>query len=149
MSGSLFFSTFSDFFKKKMYIKAILCNFSMRMLKYFFLNVEFLVCPQKVEKNTLKSCSEFLKSNGYFTMLNNWKCKLAFTPAYYAFLTSYSNSHSMTSRRHKFFKITSILFFSFFLFLPKNRLHSIPKQIPSQRKWNTFNATRPLVHCVR
>ena len=31
------FSTFSNFFKKKIYIyiKAILCNFSMRLLKYF------------------------------------------------------------------------------------------------------------------
>ena len=29
------FSTFSNFFKKKKIIKAILCNFSMRLLKYF------------------------------------------------------------------------------------------------------------------
>ena len=29
------FSTFSNFFKKKKTIKAILCNFSMRLLKYF------------------------------------------------------------------------------------------------------------------
>ena len=33
------FSTFSNFFKKKniyIYIKAIFCNFSMQILKYFF-----------------------------------------------------------------------------------------------------------------
>ena len=29
------FSTFSNFFKKKKNMKAILCNFSMRFLKYF------------------------------------------------------------------------------------------------------------------
>ena len=29
------FSTFFNFFKKKRIIKAILCNFSMRLLKYF------------------------------------------------------------------------------------------------------------------
>ena len=29
------FSTFSNFFKKKQIIKAILCNFLMRLLKYF------------------------------------------------------------------------------------------------------------------
>ena len=33
---------------------------------FFFLN---LFCPQKVEKNTLKSCSEFLKSTFFLTAL--------------------------------------------------------------------------------
>ena len=52
------FSTFSNFFKKeKKIIKAILCNFSMRLLKYFYKNFENFFCPPKHEKTTLKSCS--------------------------------------------------------------------------------------------
>jgi hypothetical protein len=63
LSGSLFFQFFQTLKKKIIYIKAILCNFSMGMLKYIF-----QICPQKVEKTTLKSCSEKLKST-FFPLL--------------------------------------------------------------------------------
>ena len=43
------FSTFFNFFKKKI-IKAILCNFSMRLLKYFLKNFKFFF-PSKYKKN--------------------------------------------------------------------------------------------------
>ena len=46
------------------FIKELLCKFSIRLLKYF----NFFFCPQKVEKTTLKSCSEKLKST-FFSLL--------------------------------------------------------------------------------
>ena len=48
-------------FLRKKNIKAILCNFSMRMLNLFYFYFVLFFCPQKVEKTTLKSCSEKLK----------------------------------------------------------------------------------------
>ena len=54
--NSSFFNFFKLFQKKKI-IKAILCNFSMRLLKYFlniFLN---FFCPPKHRKTPLKSCT--------------------------------------------------------------------------------------------
>ena len=51
---------FFNFFKKKKIIKAILCNFSMRMLKCFFF---FNFAHKKLKKTTLKSCSDILKNN--------------------------------------------------------------------------------------
>ena len=45
-----------------------LCNFSMRLLKCFWNFFKIFFCPQKVEKTTLKSCSEFLKST-FFPLL--------------------------------------------------------------------------------
>ena len=45
------FSTFSNFFKKKKkIIKAILCNFSMRLLKYFLKKFLNFFAPQNIEK---------------------------------------------------------------------------------------------------
>ena len=57
-----FVNFFKLFQQQKKIIKAILCNLLMRMLNFFF-------CPQKVEKITLKSCSEFLKSTFFLTAL--------------------------------------------------------------------------------
>jgi hypothetical protein len=37
--------------------------------KYRQKKVPLVFCPQKVEKNTLKSCSEFLKSTFFLTAL--------------------------------------------------------------------------------
>ena len=34
----------------------MLCNFSVRMIKYFLKKFNFFFCPQKVEKTTPKSC---------------------------------------------------------------------------------------------
>ena len=53
------FSTFSNFFniKRKKIIKAILCNFSMRLLKYFQNFFKNFFCPPKHRKTPLKSCS--------------------------------------------------------------------------------------------
>ena len=51
------FSTFSNFSKKKKIIKAILCNFSMRFLKYFQKIKKKIFCPPKHRKTPLKSCS--------------------------------------------------------------------------------------------
>ena len=34
----------------------MLCNFSVRMLKYYLKNLNLFFCPQKVEKTTPKSC---------------------------------------------------------------------------------------------
>ena len=56
------FSTFSNFFKKKKIIKAILCNFSMRLLKLFHNLKKKFFALKKLKKTTLKSCSEKLKS---------------------------------------------------------------------------------------
>ena len=55
------FSTFSNFFKKKekKYIKAILCNFSMRLLRYFFF-LESLTTSKMRKFQTLK-LSQFHK----------------------------------------------------------------------------------------
>ena len=78
MSGSLFkiHIFFSKYQKKKYFI---LCNFSVRTLQYFFLN-----SLQIVEKTTLKSCSEFLKStffpycpNGHNRRIHVSKCGLS------------------------------------------------------------------------
>ena len=46
------FSTFSNFFKKKIYIyiKAILCNFSMRLLKCFLKNARIFFALNKLKK---------------------------------------------------------------------------------------------------
>ena len=53
------FSTFFNFFKKrkKKYIRAILCNFSMRLLKYFWKIFKEFFCPPKHRKTSPKSCS--------------------------------------------------------------------------------------------
>ena len=53
------FSTFSNLFNKKLkkIIKAILCNFSVRLLKYLKKKILNFFCPPKHEKTTLKSCS--------------------------------------------------------------------------------------------
>ena len=52
------FSTFSNFFKKKKKtIKAILCNFSMQLLKYFQKFFFKFFCPPKNRKTPLRSCS--------------------------------------------------------------------------------------------
>jgi len=48
-----FFQLFKK--KKKKIIKAILCNFAMRLLKIFKKNFKLFFCPQKVEKTTPKS----------------------------------------------------------------------------------------------
>ena len=53
LSGSLFFQLFQTFSKKrKKIIKAILCNFSMRMLKYFFCQQKVKKPPSKVAQNS-------------------------------------------------------------------------------------------------
>ena len=39
-----------------MFLAFMLCNFSVRMLRYFFFNLKICFCPQKVEKTTPKSC---------------------------------------------------------------------------------------------
>ena len=44
-------------FSKKKIIKSILCNFSMRLLKYFLENNKKKFCPLKHKKTALKSCS--------------------------------------------------------------------------------------------
>ena len=44
------FSTFSNFFKKKKIIKAILCNFSMRTLKCFLKKFKFFFALKKLKK---------------------------------------------------------------------------------------------------
>ena len=46
-------------------LTAFLCNFLVRLLRNF---LKIFFCPQKVEKTTLKSCSEFLKST-FFPLL--------------------------------------------------------------------------------
>ena len=47
-------STFSNFFKKKkyiyIYIKAILCNFSMRLLKHFLKHLKKNFVPENMKK---------------------------------------------------------------------------------------------------
>ena len=63
-----YFFNFFKLFQKKKIIKVIWWNFSMWMLKYFLKNFKIVFCPQKVEKTTLKSCSEFLKST-FFSLL--------------------------------------------------------------------------------
>ena len=39
-----------------MLLSFILCNFLVRILKYLLKNLKMFFCPQKVEKNTSKSC---------------------------------------------------------------------------------------------
>ena len=39
-----------------MLLSFLLCNFLVRMLKYFLKNSKTFFCPQKVEKTTSKSC---------------------------------------------------------------------------------------------
>ena len=55
VSGSLFFQLFSIVGKKIFFIKELLCNFSMRLLKYFWKKFQHFFCHQKVEKTTPKS----------------------------------------------------------------------------------------------
>ena len=55
---------FLRIFKKK--FNLILCNFLVRLQKCFLKTFPLFFCSQKVEKNTLKSCSEKLKSTFFF-----------------------------------------------------------------------------------
>ena len=43
------------------------CNFLERMLKYVLKNLKFFFCPQKVEKNTPKSCI-LMAVGSFFTL---------------------------------------------------------------------------------
>jgi hypothetical protein len=54
-------------FKKKI-IKELLCIFLVRTLQYLKNKKNKKFCPQKVQKTTLKSCSEKLKST-FFSLL--------------------------------------------------------------------------------
>ena len=56
----------NSFFTERTLLNFILCNFLVQMLKYFQNFFKFFFGPQKVEKTTLKSCSEFLKSTFFF-----------------------------------------------------------------------------------
>ena len=48
------FSIFSKLFQKKIIIKAILCNFSMRLLKDFKKEFENFFAPQNIKKPASK-----------------------------------------------------------------------------------------------
>ena len=76
MSGSLFFQLFvvKEFFlKNKKDIMQLFSTDTTIFLKEF----SKLFWPQKVEKNTLKSCSEKLKSTIFF--LTAWAAQMAQT----------------------------------------------------------------------
>ena len=65
MSGSLV--KIHNYFPKIFFLfKFILCNFLVGTLQCFRKKFNFF-CPQKVEKTTLKSCSEKLKSTFFLT----------------------------------------------------------------------------------
>ena len=52
--------------KKIFFIKELLCNFSIRLLKYFLKILKKIFCPQKVEKTTSKCCILMTVGSGFF-----------------------------------------------------------------------------------